>query len=50
MFRAIWRLIVTLGVLGGMLILLFFLLGQIKAHAPAPISGLAAKAESLMQP
>lgn len=50
MFGFIKRLFIGLAVLGGSLILLFWVLNQLKAHAPSPISGLAAKAESLMQP
>jgi len=50
MIRFITRLFVGLAVLGGSLILLFWVLNQLKAHAPQPISGLASKAESLMQP
>lgn len=41
---------VALAVLGGSLIVLFWILGMIARHAPAPISTFASRAESLMQP
>lgn len=50
MFRAIIRILTGLAILGGSLILLFWLLGLLKAYTPQPISGLASKASSLMQP
>jgi hypothetical protein len=50
MFRFIVRILTGLAVLGGSLILLFWVLGLIKAYAPAPVSTVAAKAGSLMQP
>jgi hypothetical protein len=49
-FRLIIRILTGLAVLGGSLVLLFWLLGLVKAHAPAPVSTFAAKASSLMQP
>jgi hypothetical protein len=48
--RFIKNLLVGLAVLGGSLILLFFVLNQLKAHTPAPISSAAATLESWMQP
>ena len=50
LIRAIVRILIGLAVLGGSLILLFFVLNQLKQRAPQPISGLASKAESWMQP
>jgi hypothetical protein len=50
MFGFLKRLFFGLAVLGGSLILLFWVLNQLRAHAPAPISTAAAKVESMMQP
>lgn len=47
---ALKRFMIALAVLGGSLIVLFWVLGMISRHAPSPISSFAARAESLMQP
>ncbi len=50
MFRFLRRLFFTLAMLGGLLIVLFWTLNQLKTRAPSPVSSVAAKLESLMQP
>lgn len=47
---ALKRIALALAVLGGSLIVLFWVMGLASRYLPAPISTIAGRAESLMQP
>lgn len=48
MFTAVKRFLVALAVLGGMLIALHFILKQLARRAPAPVSSIAGRINSLV--